>query len=84
MLYRDVFLTANARETGHKRRIDMADEMAYLAYGLAWVATSAGVCLAIYFTHSLWPLFAFIFPGSISLTKSEEQPTIPGQADKRP
>ena len=46
--------------------------MAYLAWGMAWVATGCCVCYAIDKTGSLLPLLTFIFPGSISLKHSEK------------
>ena len=42
--------------------------MVYLAYGMVWVSTAAGVCCAIYYTHSSLSLLAFIIPACLSLT----------------
>lgn len=42
--------------------------MIYLAYAAAWISTSLGVCAGLYFTHSPWCLWAFLFSSSISLT----------------
>ena len=47
--------------------------MAYLAYSLIWLSTTAGVCCAVYVTQSAWPLLAFIFPAGVSFTSGEDK-----------
>lgn len=32
---------------------------------VAWVATSIAVCVAVYYTHSAWCLWAFLLPMEI-------------------
>lgn len=40
----------------------------YIGYSAAWIAVSLAVCVAINKTGSLMPMWAFIFPGSISIS----------------
>jgi len=39
----------------------------FIAYGLAWLATGLAISVAIYFTHSITPLWFFLMPMLINI-----------------
>lgn len=45
----------------------MPNKWVYIAYAAAWIATAAGVVVAIVVTQNPWCLAAFIIPGYISI-----------------
>lgn len=49
----------------------MKNWVPYAAWAVMWVAASAVIGFAIYWTHSASPLWALLIPGSISLSKSK-------------
>lgn len=55
--------------------------MVYLVYAVAWIATSFGACTGLYFTHSAWCLWAFLFPACISLTHKSKDDENEGEEE---
>jgi len=47
--------------------------MAYLAYGMAWVATALAVSVGIYITKDGTCLWALLFPACIGLRSSDDK-----------
>lgn len=46
--------------------------MAYIAYTMAWLATSAAAIAGMYFTHSAWCLWVFILPACIGIKSGKD------------
>ena len=47
------------------------NKWAYIAYGMAWIATAFAVAVGIYYTKNASCLWAMLIPGFISLTSSK-------------
>lgn len=44
----------------------------YIGWGIAWISTSAAVCVAIVVTKSSLPLWAMFIPTFISISRKED------------
>lgn len=45
----------------------------WFAYGLVWFSTALAACAGMYFTHSAWCLWVFIFPACVKITQGKKE-----------
>jgi heme/copper-type cytochrome/quinol oxidase subunit 1 len=45
----------------------------YIAYGMAWLATGAAICVAIALTQRISPLWFFLMPLCVSIKSSNKK-----------
>lgn len=43
----------------------------WFAYGMMWLSTAIAACVGMYFTHSAWCLWVFIFPSCVKMTQGK-------------
>lgn len=43
----------------------------WFAYGMMWFSTAIAACVGMYFTHSAWCLWVFIFPACVKMTQGK-------------
>ena len=51
----------------------MLTVMAYIGWGMMWVAVSVAVIFAVYWTHTAMPLWAFVIPATIELRPAKQE-----------
>lgn len=43
----------------------------WFAYGMMWFGTALAACTGMYFTHSAWCLWVFIFPVCVRISQKK-------------